>query len=450
MSVVFGGVTPHPPLLIPEIGKEALGRVRSSQECLRLFSKRLVEARPELLLMVTPHGPVFHDALSIFTVSKFKGDFRQFGVPQVKLEADNWIPLARRIVSEAQNSSFPLMELDEMSIYRLRLTPLLDHATMVPLFYFQEAGLSVPIVLISIGMLPYKELYKFGKLLLKCIKEEGKRTAMIASGDLSHRLIPDAPAGYDPIGAEFDKVVLDMLASGNFKDVLSIDETMIERAGECGFRPITIMCGAWEDLECTTSVLSYEGPFGVGYGVVLCEPAAVQTDKNEEWILSLAKTAVEKLIVTGEIISKPSDVPANFTKPGAVFVSLHKNGHLRGCIGSLEPTAPSLAEEVLQIAVKSATCDPRFTSVEQNELPDLTYSIDTISSPEKISNPSELDPKKFGVIVQFGDKKGVLLPDLPGIDTVEKQIGIAMEKAGITPAMPVELYRFTVTRYGKK
>lgn len=449
MPVVFGGVTPHPPLLIPEIGKDAIDKVRATQEGLRCFANRLIDTRPELLLFVTPHGPVFHEGLSIFTVSKLTGDFRHFGAPQVKIEADNYIPLARKILSEANSSNFPLIELDEVSIYRYRLKPVLDHATMVPLFYFQEAGLKIPMVLISIGMLSYKELFQFGKLLLKCVMDEGKRTAMVASGDLSHRLIPGAPAGFDPIGKEFDKIILDLLAQGDFSKVLTLDQTLIERAGECGFRPITIMAGAWEELNFKTSILSYEGPFGVGYGVVLCEPC----EKNENeglWLLNLAKCSVEEYVEKGRILPLPTEVPQPFLESGAVFVSIYKNGMLRGCIGSLNSVTPSISNEVVQMAVRAAAQDPRFPPVKRDELNSLTYSVDILSAMEKIQDLQQLNPKQYGVVVCSGDKRGVLLPNLNGVDTTEQQVAIAMEKGGIKEGEPVELFRFYVTRYGKK
>lgn len=476
MPVVFGGLTPHPPLLIPQIGKEAIKEVFASLKGLELFSKRLVASSPELLLLVTPHGPVFREAPSIFTIKSFSGDFRQFGAPEVKLEADNYLPLARRIIDEAANSGFPLIELDEISIYRSRLRPFLDHATMVPLFYFQKAGLSVPMVLISIGMTPYKELFLFGKMVLSCVLAEGKRTALVASGDLSHRLIPSAPAGYDPIGKEFDRLILELLASGNFRGILSINEDLIERAGECGFRPLTITAGAWEELSLNTSVLSYEGPFGVGYGVVLCEPKEIadqqgsvgnkeqEPQKNEQepqepenreiynstWLLDLIKKSVEKFVTNGNVITVPKDIPSRFASPGGVFVSLRKHGQLRGCIGSLEPTTESIAKEVIQMAISAATRDPRFPAVKKEELIYVEYSVDLLSPLEPVTTIEELDPKKYGVVVKSDEKRGVLLPDLPGVDTVIQQVNIAKEKAGINASADVKLYRFNVTRYGKK
>lgn len=449
MPVVFGGVTPHPPLLIPEIGKDAIDKVKATQVGLQDFASRLVVSKPEVLLFVTPHGPIFNEGPSIFTVAKLTGDFRQFGAPQVKIAIDNYIPLARKILSLAQLSNFPLIELDEISVHRYRLKPILDHATMVPLFYFQEAGLNIPIVLISIGMLSYKELFQFGKLLLKCVMDEGKRTAMVASGDLSHRLIPGAPAGFDPIGKEFDKTILDLLAQGNFSGVLSVDQNLIDRAGECGFRPITIMAGAWEELSFKTSVLSYEGPFGVGYGVVLCEPSE-KNENDASWLMNLAKDSVDEYVKNGHILSLPRDIPQPFLNVGAVFVSLHRNDMLRGCIGGLQPVTSSIANEVTQMAIRAATEDPRFPPVKEEELSSLTYSIDILSPMEKVGDFKQLNPKQYGVVVCSGKKIGLLLPDLRGVDTVEQQVSIAMEKGGIKEGEPIEIFRFYVTRYGKK
>ena len=130
-----------------------------------------------------------------------------------------------------------------------------------------------------------------------------------------------------------------------------------------------------------------------------------------------------------------------------MFVCLKTKGLLRGCIGTFQPAEPDVAHEVVRNAISAATCDPRFTRVRDHELEALEYSVDVLSPTELIADKSMLDPKRYGVIVQAGGRRGLLLPDLEGVDTAEQQLGIAMRKAGIEPGTPIKLFRFEVKRY---
>ena len=164
-------------------------------------------------------------------------------------------------------------------------------------------------------------------------------------------------------------------------------------------------------------------------------------------LVKLAKDTIEEYVRNGDIIKPPSDLPAEMTGEAGVFVSLKEKGELRGCIGTLQPTRESIALEIIQNAVSAATQDPRFPPVTSSELDKLEYSVDVLSEPERISGKEELDPKKYGVIVKSGEQRGLLLPDLEGVETPEEQIRIAAMKAGIYSTEGMELYRFEVKRY---
>jgi AmmeMemoRadiSam system protein A len=165
------------------------------------------------------------------------------------------------------------------------------------------------------------------------------------------------------------------------------------------------------------------------------------------WIAELAKQSIEEFMKTGERISPPKDLPPEFAVRAGVFVCLKKRGNLRGCIGTFAPCTGSIAEEVIQNAIAAATQDPRFHAITRDELGEIEYSVDVLSSPEKIRTLDDLDPKKYGVIVAQGTKRGLLLPDLEGVVTVEEQLRIAKTKAGIWSDEQVEIFRFTVDRY---
>jgi len=169
---------------------------------------------------------------------------------------------------------------------------------------------------------------------------------------------------------------------------------------------------------------------------------------EESAYVRLARETIENYIKQGKIITLPLDLPKEMInqKAGA-FVSLKKYGELRGCIGTFMPTQKNIAQEIIKNAVSAAVEDPRFSPVNVSELEDLTISVDVLSIPEEIKDISQLDPKKYGVIVSSGYKKGLLLPDLEGVDTAEEQVDIAKRKAGIYPDEKVKLYRFEVKRF---
>ena len=165
-------------------------------------------------------------------------------------------------------------------------------------------------------------------------------------------------------------------------------------------------------------------------------------------IAALAKETVETYVRTGRKPSPPKELTPEMKAKAGVFVSIHKkNGDLRGCIGTFEPQQKNVAGEIITNAVSAATQDPRFDSITPDELKDLEYSVDVLTTPEPIEDMGQLDPKKYGVIVASGWRRGLLLPDLEGVDTAQYQIDICRQKGGISPEEPVQLYRFEVKRY---
>ena len=163
-------------------------------------------------------------------------------------------------------------------------------------------------------------------------------------------------------------------------------------------------------------------------------------------VVQLAKKTVETYVKEGKV-PKPEELTPEMRQQAGVFVSIHKLGELRGCIGTIEPQRSNVAEEIIANAISSATRDPRFPAIVPSELKDLDYSVDVLTPPEPIKSQDQLDPKRYGVIVEAGFRKGLLLPDLEGVDSVDYQIDICRQKAGIAPNAPVKLYRFEVKRY---
>ena len=170
-------------------------------------------------------------------------------------------------------------------------------------------------------------------------------------------------------------------------------------------------------------------------------------ENNLHPLVSLAKRAIERYVKLGKTIEPPQQLTNEMREQKGVFVSIKKRSNLRGCIGTFVPTKKNVAEEIIQNAIHSSTMDPRFPPVTEDELDALEISVDVLSPPEKVRNKSELDPKRYGIIVSSGGKKGLLLPDLEGINDIAEQIDIARRKAGIGSQEPIDLMRFEVKRY---
>jgi len=436
MGIKYAVITPHPPIIIPDIGGRYLGEVSSTVDAMVTLGKRMKEISPKTFILVSPHCELFLRYFGVVTQERIEGDFREFGAPRVRLEFDIDLNLTQKIINSARESDLPVREITD--VY-------LDHGAMVPLYYLaKELDYRPKLVLISFSLLPLDRIYSFGKVIDNVT--EGN-VVFVASGDMSHRLLPGSPNGYDPMGKIFDQAVVEIVKSGDLKGFLNLDPELVERAGECGLRSLVMLAGVMDEKKVRTKVLSYEGPFGVGY--LVGEVISLDSEDLESYVLNLAKETVETYVKERRIIT-PQNIPDELKRKAGVFVTIKKHGELRGCIGTIQGTQPNIAYEIVQNAISSATQDPRFPPVREEELPELEYSVDILNPPEKVTDISQLDPKIYGVIVERGWQRGLLLPDLEGVDTVEEQLRIAALKAGLSLDEVENIYRFTVTRYGKK
>ncbi|NMA91897.1 MAG: AmmeMemoRadiSam system protein A [Firmicutes bacterium] len=446
------GISPHPPLIIPEVGGEELSRVNSTVKGLQYLAGQVTELGPRCLVLITPHGPVLREGIATPVGETLTGHFGRFGAPGAKVAFSidqQLLLLTERETTGEAVRPVPLQPADYPGFCRE-----LDHGAAVPLYYLQQAGLSVPGMHLTISLFPYRELYRFGKSLRRAIEKRGLPAAVIASADLSHRLTRDAPAGYSPRGAEFDRLLVKLLQERRVEDILNIDPHLVEEAGECGLRPIIIALGMLDGEEFEPEIISYEGPFGVGYLVAALHPRpGGKRDKPGEGEGSkitptgLAREALAHYLRHGSYFTPPRGLPSLLSQKAGAFVTIKKGRELRGCIGTIEPVKPNLAEEISYNAVSAGLRDPRFEPVRLEDLDQLSFSVDVLTPPEKVESMGELDPKRYGVIVKSGYRSGLLLPDLKGVNTVEEQVSIARRKAGIAPEETIQLYRFKVIRY---
>ncbi len=262
-GVVAGCIVPHPPLLVPDIGGRELAKVDASVRAMRELADTVGGLEPEVLVVISPHSPFLASSFAVKVCERLEGDFARFGRPRVRMGRPNDLELALKIVEGARARGLPVSPLPPDAGAGPRAGEL-DHGVLVPLFYLGEQT-RAPLVNLSPSLLPYSSHFALGEVVAECCESLGRRAVFVASGDLSHRLLPGAAAGYSPRAREFDQAIADIVASGDLERIDDIDEELVEEAGECGFRSIHALRGALSHNGFSSRLLSYEGPFGVGY-----------------------------------------------------------------------------------------------------------------------------------------------------------------------------------------
>ena len=454
-------MVPHPPLIIPQVGRGQEKAIQATIDAYHKAAEKLASWEPETVVVLSPHTVMYADYFHISPGTGASGDFGQFGAPQVKVDVSYDSELVEVPTKEADRQGIPAGTLGEQDRR-------LDHGTMIPLWFLNKYYTDYRVVRIGLSGLAFSTHYELGQCIQKAAAACGRRIAVIGSGDLSHKLKEEGPYGYQKEGPEYDQRIMDVMGHGNFGKLFDFTEEFCEKAAECGHRSFVIMAGALDRLEIKAERLSHEGTFGVGYGVCTYEVVGEGADRDflrqyeekvtrdaekmrdgEDAYVALARRSVETYVRTGKKLKIPEGLPDEmYERRGGAFVSLKEEGRLRGCIGTIAPVRSSLAEEIIENAVSAASRDPRFPEVKADELGKLVYSVDVLGKAEEISSPEQLDVKRYGVIVTQGTRRGLLLPDLEGVDTVEQQIYIAKMKAGIDEkATDVKLERFEVVRH---
>jgi AmmeMemoRadiSam system protein A/AmmeMemoRadiSam system protein B len=456
---VLGIVAPHPPIMVREVGGADSGVTSASDHALRALGALLARFAPDTVVVVSPHAAGLWDAFSVSTAARLKGDLGRFRAPGVGTDVPGDPRLASAILEEAASAGVPAIAREDAIPASEEA---LDHGVLVPMHFLDPAG-AFPIVLVSFAGLDPGVHAAFGRAIARAAARTGRKVAFVASGDMSHRLLPAAPAGYSAQAHLFDEQVVSLLSRSDFAGIANIDERLREDAGECGWRSLLILGGFLEGTGAVGRVISYEGPWGVGYLTAAFAPAeelaglpaytppagvkAGTPGRDVSGPVRLARATIESYVREGT-----TPEPVSLTDPAlppraGAFVSLHTPGGLRGCIGTISPTEPTLAAEIVRNAVSAATQDPRFPPLRATELADLEITVDVLEPAERVSSLAELDPKMYGVITTCGTRRGLLLPDLEGVDTCEDQVAIAMSKGGIREDEAISLERFKVVRY---
>ena len=460
MAIVGAYMVPHPPMIVPDIGRGSEKQIQETIDAYERVADEIAALKPETIIITSPHSVMYADYFHISPGTKAHGSFASFGAPHVSFDESYDEELVNIINGIAYREDFPAGTLGETDKN-------LDHGTMVPLWFIRNKYKGGKIIRIGLSGLPLTEHYKFGQMLQEAVTATGRRAVFVASGDLSHKLQDYGPYGYAPEGPVYDEKIMDVAGRGAFKEMLEFDENFCDKAAECGHRSFVIMAGALDGMSLDIKKLSHQDVTGVGYGICIFNPLGLDENrhflveylselrqrieeerKNNDIYVKLARQSLESYIRDGQVMELPEMLPEEMlSKKAGVFVSIHKHGNLRGCIGTTGPTEPSIAEEIIQNAISASTRDPRFDPITEDELEWLEINVDVLGEPESIKSMDELDVKKYGVIVSCGSRRGLLLPDLEGVDTVSQQVEIAMKKAGIKKGEKISLQRFEVVRH---
>ena len=431
MKVLGAFMVPHPPLIVQEVGKENTKTVKKTLDSYNQIAKEIGSLKPDTIIVSSPHAPLFSDYFYLPNRENAVGSFSSFGAPTVKFNQKYDTELIKEIEKISKEKSFPCGRVESGE---------LDHGTMVPLYFINKYLTNYNLVVVGLSGISLESNYEMGKIINEAVKNLDRNVVYIASGDLSHKLKDYGPYGFKEEGPMYDKRIVDVMSNAKFNELLEFDEDFLDKAAECGHRSFIMMSGFLNNIKVTPKFYSHEDVTGVGYGICSYYPI--------DPYVELATKTINSYIKDKEIIDIPKDTPKELLEnQRAVFVSIHENGDLRGCIGTIYPMTNCIAKEIINNAISASTKDPRFNPVRVEELDDLEINVDVLTLPEDIDSIKDLDPKKYGVIVTSGLKRGVLLPDLEGVDTVYEQVSIAKQKAGITDNENVSLQRFQVVRH---
>jgi AmmeMemoRadiSam system protein A len=439
----------HAPIVLPDVAGVRARQCMQTTRAMGDVAARLVAHAPDVIAIISPHAPRHPTRWGIGAESPLRGDFGRFGAENVGVTLPGAPEAAARLGAQAKEAGLPLREISGEG---------LDHGTLVPLYFVRQAGWDGPTLLIA---LPYPGTgteAAMGQAIARAADACGQRWAILASGDMSHRLIPSAPAGYHPQAKEFDRTFKARIDAGDLRGACEVDLDLRELAAEDVVDSCAVAAAAVDYRSDGHRTYGYEGPFGVGYLEALlyeqapprergAQPSDRQSTESRPWraMLKTARDAIAAKITHNAFRPQPFPVPWN--APSGVFVTLRDaQGALRGCIGHVEPLYGTLAEEIAACAASAATQDTRFARVSPSELPALSIEVSVLGKTEVVRDLATLDPKRYGVVVSAGRARGVLLPDIEGVDTVEEQLRIAAAKAQLPAGRPWTIERFEVQK----
>lgn len=253
--LVFAGFTPHTPMLSPTVGRDNLVYLKKTTSALEKLAEELALANPDIILIISEHGQIMNQAFTINSAKKFQANFKRFGDLETLLDF-NGDPIFSYQLKEHSEAKIPLQLSENIE---------LDRGASVPLIYLTKHLKTIKIIPLSHSGLDNKQHFYFGSHLNELLQKTAKRIAVIATGDLSHTLSKNSPAGFSEAGKIFDKTIIDALNNKNTESLIKFEEKLVKKAVECGLKPLLILLGILNEYNYTPEILAYEFPFGVGY-----------------------------------------------------------------------------------------------------------------------------------------------------------------------------------------
>lgn len=486
MGIKAACILPHSPAIASEDGADE-SPFAATIDSMAKVARWISEMDPDTIVVVSPHAPSYSN---YFLLSSGGGARGFLGIPKsVKgrlseallaikpsLFADEVIDveydeeLVREIVSQAKG-------MNVLAGTAGQKTRTLDVGVTVPLHFIKKCCPGKKIVRCATSGLPMVEHYRLGKCIQKAACSIDRNVVVIASADLSHRHGQTEGFGYAPESETFDNLIVDALVKADFLEILKVDGRISERVGECGCRAIAVLAGALDKANASSSVLTYEHPYGIGSVVVSFRNSGTngsrrfdrafheyqkrkigEIRKKETVPVKMARFVLEKYVRTdAEATSDDPEIVAfmdnakeiDWKSQGSVFVSFRIDGRLRGSYGWVEPKKETLIEEFLYNVLGAAYEDPRFDSVSSDELEKLTYEVDFLVQAEKIDTPKEIDPQRHGVNAYTPKRKkqGYVLPDMLNLKPGQELVEIALKKGSIDLLEQYDIERITTRKY---
>lgn len=470
MSIISSYVLPHMQILIPEI---AQGREKKLSETLTSYaevSKRIAADNPETIVIISSHTDCYEEYFHISSGETGAGNFKEYGAEDVSFNVNYDLQMSHTIADICKEHMLSAgCEGTEQ--------PQLDHAAMVPLYYInKELKTDYKIIRVSISGLSLLSHYELGKYIKEASEKLGRRTVVIASGDLSHRLSERGHLGYLKEGAIYDSMLCAAFKKSDFLTLFGFEEEIILNVAECILKSAVVMAGTLDGKNAVADFLSYESTFGVGLATC-CFRILDQDENNEnrqfdkilkakihtaleekdfpdDAFLKLARLAVETYVFDRHIITvdEAGDIITDALKAqqAGVFISLKINGKLRGCVGTYTASCDNLAEEIIANSIAACCNDLRFKPVEIEELDVLSYEVDVIGDFDHIQNLNQINVKKHGLFVSLGNKNGIIMPNVDGLKSPGQQLEICLKQAGLKTGEAYHMYRFKTGHHQSK
>ncbi len=451
-GVVCAVLMPHAPVLVPGVGEADRSAIADSCRAMRLAAKCVVSHRPEAVVLISPHSPRKPRAFGFWADDLLQGSFARLGAPQAEVSLPLDQPLAQALTEE--------MHARHLETWAIRQAAL-DHGALVPLWFLAETGWAGPTVVLGLNYPGDGGLTIVGAAIAAAAQALPRRLAVVASGDMSHRLTANAPCGFHPQAHEFDETFIRLVRAGDYRSMERIAPELRELAAEDAVDVTVIAAAAVNWQTQGHQVLNYEGPFGVGYGVAVlfaekahgsgAETAGSLVESRAGTGLpALARHAVETAL-RGSYEPPPAPAGEYLGAARGVFVTIrHRDGTLRGCMGSLDPVSPNVVAETWRSARLAALQDNRFAPVTAEEMGGLSFEVHVLHSREEVTLENELDPRRYGLILSTTDgRRSLLLPGIQEIRTPEQQLQLARKKGGIGPHEPVTMELFETDHFAE-